>query len=85
MKCTECGGAGFFLGLNGFFTVCLHCDGTGEVQTNEEWFDGLSAEEKAKELQLIYISGRTDEFYDKPQKTVRKFIQWLKQPHTDKE
>ena len=51
------------------------------MMTNEEWFCSLSTEEKAKELQLIYISGRTDEFYDKPQKTVRKFIQWLKQPH----
>ncbi len=37
-------------GNSGYFVECKKCHGTGIVEslTNEEWFDGLSTEEKAK-------------------------------------
>ena len=46
MKCPECGGVGR---IHYGEEWCSACNGTGEVeQNNEEWFDTLSTEEKAK-------------------------------------
>lgn len=46
MKCPKCGGTGWDI-VHGF--DCVSCDGKGEIEvTNEEWFCGLSTEEKAK-------------------------------------
>lgn len=48
MKCKHCDGVGFFENGSSQFK-CVYCDGTGEVEmTNEEWFCGLSTEEKAE-------------------------------------
>ena len=65
MKCPECGGKGkvskyFYekVGFGKYEKVCAdvqceECDGTGEIeQTNEEWFDTLSTEEKAMAIVL---------------------------------
>ena len=51
--------------------------------TNEELFCQLSTEEKAKALQLIYINGADDMFFDRQQKMVKDFISWLKETHND--
>ena len=101
MKCPECDGTGkvqkWFYERTGFGKCekvcgdvkCEWCNGTGEVeQTNEEWFDGLSTEEKAKvfanatystaETPLtILLGGKEAE--------QKKWELWLKQPHTEKE
>ena len=49
--------------------------------TNEEWFCGLSTEEKAKFLRQIYRDGRDDyvgEWYEQEEED---FLQWLKEKH----
>ena len=49
--------------------------------TNEEWFCGLSTEEKAKFLRKIYCDGRDDyvgEWYEQEEED---FLQWLKEKH----
>ena len=85
MICEICKGKGEIQGqAPGLMTRCPGCGGTGIVtQTNEKWFDSLSTNQKAKELQLVYISGRTDEFYDNPQKSVKDFVAWLKAEHKE--
>ena len=53
MKCPRCGGTAYAYACedeNGEMPIkCPWC-GYSEVQTNEEWFCGLSTEEKAKML-----------------------------------
>ena len=52
-------------------------------QTNEEWFDTLSTEEKAKFLEMICYSAWGDKnsrFKDMADYT--DWMEWLKQPHT---
>ena len=66
-------------------TTCEFCGGTGVVEplTNEEWFCGLSTEEKAKCLRKIYCDGRDDyvgEWYEQEEED---FLQWLKENHND--
>lgn len=78
--------------VNGTFKPCTFCDGTGEYepfdadieldkldsepQTNEEWFCGLSTEEKAEFLCNVGFENET---------IVRKFksewVKWLKEKH----
>lgn len=63
MKCKFCDGSGKdYWELNGVPYPCPVCNGTGEIkdephkkveQTNEEWFDGLSTEEKAKIIKMM--------------------------------
>ena len=79
MKCKYCDGTGTTNWcVNGTFLNCPHCGGTGEVeQTNEEWFCGLSTEEKARLLVSNKLFFRMLD-YD-------GFVEWLKQPHTTKE
>lgn len=79
---------------------CIECNGTGEVElTNEEWFCGLSTEEKAKWMfRLTYKCYWCGREYEKTKKYNEKecpfqkclddskgFEKWLKQPHTTKE
>lgn len=56
-----------------------------DVLTNEDWFCGLSTEEKAKFLRQIYRDGRDDYVGEWYEQTESDFIEWLKQPHTVKE
>ena len=50
--------------------------------TNEEWFCGLSTEEKAKFLRKIYRDGRDDYVGEWYEQTEADFVEWLKQPHS---
>ena len=43
-----------------------------DPQTNEEWFDTLSTEEKAKRIINIAVNSDCD---------YRTIVEWLKQPH----
>ena len=80
MKCPKCGGSGKtteYDGLRKFWCdyKCEVCNGTGEVeQTNEEWFNGLETEEKAKRIINIAVNSDCD---------YRTIVEWLKQPHTN--
>ena len=48
MICPDCGGKGGDTYDVFGWVKCRTCNGTGEIeQTNEEWFDRLSTEEKA--------------------------------------
>ena len=56
------------------------------TQTNEEWFCGLSTEEKAEflakkccEISCKFFLGEAEEIFSK------YWVEWLKQPHTEKE
>ena len=88
MKCTKCGGTGFVptnvFGVNGAIK-CDFCDGTGvfitnavEPMTNEEWFCGLSTEDKAKVLRR-----RTYGNSDDNETVEQGWVNWLKAKHED--
>ena len=49
MKCGYCNGTGEHINDANRMTTCEFCGGTGVIKpmTNEEWFCGLSTEEKA--------------------------------------
>lgn len=65
---------------------CDMCNGTGEVQmTNEEWFCGLSTDEKAEFLVMIQMSvmhpvkrGAVD-----MDAFIEEVADWLKQLHSE--
>ena len=91
MKCPECGGYKNFVSLDGtpFEVVrpCKRCHGTGEIEvTNEEWFDSLTTEEKAKVLACEFIVACDDYAYSNNKETWNEkyWVEWLKQPHNFK-
>ena len=51
--------------------------------TNEEWFCGLSTEEKAKFLRQIYRDGRDDYVGEWYEQTEKDFEEWLNEKHND--
>lgn len=77
MKCPKCGGSGFDV-VHGF--DCVSCDGKGEIEmTNEEWFCGLSTEEKATIIAIIAFNAGYDPF-----EVVRKRVrEWLQEEHRE--
>lgn len=88
MKCNMCGGAGVIQGqAPGLVSCCPACDGKGFIeQTNEEWFDTLSTEEKAETIaNATYYSAMMGiEITALPKEDeVRKWKMWLKQPHKE--
>ena len=98
MKCPRCGGLGRtkateFIGvdegLRDVVILCPTCGGSGKVkQTNEEWFDALPTEGKAKWLDglIAYCFGvghRTETEQKKYQHIVADVEVWLKQPHRE--
>lgn len=57
MKCQLCDGKGEYMHAIGGYRPCEHCKGTGKiVQTNEEWLEQASTEEKARFLEMICYS-----------------------------
>ena len=104
MKCPNCNGTGKrfvptnknAITGNGYTADCLFCNGTGEIEvTNEEWFCGLSTEEKAKWMfRLTYKCYWCGREYEKTKKYNEKecpfqkcledskgFKKWLKEKH----
>lgn len=77
MKCPKCGGSGFDV-VHGF--DCVSCDGKGEIEmTNEEWFCGLSTEEKANIITIIAFNAGYA-----PAEVVRKRVrEWLQEEYRD--
>lgn len=53
--------------------------------TNEEWFNGLSTETKARIMHLVYIAGYTDGTNGAETIPLRDIKEWLKQPHNRKD
>lgn len=86
MKCPKCDGTGEmqicemgFIGKD----ECDKCHGKGYL-TNEEWFDTLSTEEKAKVLNDLYWGfGYKAKLYYNLEPTKESFEKWLKQPHKE--
>ena len=54
------------------------------IQTNEEWFNGLSTETKARIMHLVYIAGYRDGFNGAETIPLRDINEWLKQPYKQK-
>lgn len=86
MKCPKCDGTGEmqicemgFIGKD----ECDKCHGKGYLN-NEEWFDGVSTETKARIMHLVYIAGYTDGFKGVETIPLRDIMEWLKQPHEQK-
>ena len=90
MKCPKCGGDGKYLKMeqgNSCYEVglsfCDVCHGSGKVEvTNEEWLNTLNTEQLATFLAIVQYDG-TDLTLKKNH--VKKWVEWLKQPHTPKE
>lgn len=51
------------------------CSCYKKTQTNEEWFDELETEEKAKRIINIAVNSDCD---------YRTIVKWLKQPHRER-
>ena len=99
MKCPACNGTGLvYNALGDFEEDCGYCHGKGNVaepHTNEDWFCGLSTEEKAKWIFRLtykcYWCGReyekTKEYntkecpFQKCMQDSKDFVQWLKEKH----
>lgn len=87
MKCKGCNGTGEAEYTNGIFSwksTCHDCQGKGYIEplTNEEWFCGLSTEEKARFLDKICYSAwgdRNSRFKDMADYT--DWLEWLKEVH----
>ena len=92
--CIACNGSGrLYDGYEDIFRECDRCHGSGEVSevemTNEEWFCGLSTEEKADLMSRIV--GCSNCPIPKDGRSCmgtysgcwHEIIKWLKQPHTN--
>lgn len=97
MKCKHCNGTGTTNWcVNGTFVDCPYCGGTGEMEmemTNEEWLRSATTEQLAEWLievtQYCFECGLNinncvlcpfGKCIDKDYA-----VEWLKQPHTNKE
>jgi len=71
--CDKCGGTGFFceMRMGDICTLGSPCPHQKPL-TNEEWFNGLATEEKAKRIINIAVNSDCD---------YRTIVEWLKQPH----
>jgi hypothetical protein len=59
---------------------CDKCHGKGYLN-NEEWFNELSTETKARIMHLVYMAGYSDGFKGAETIPLRDINEWLKQPH----
>ena len=89
MKCPYCKGTGKSnMWINGANVPCNVCKGTGEAEvTNEQWLRQASTEELAEwivEMSTICTINHQCELCDS-WCDEKKVMEWLKQPHTDKE
>ena len=86
MKCQLCDGKGEYMHQCGGYRPCEHCNGTGKiVQTNEEWFCGLSTEEKVTALldlrERIRIKMRGEIGSENKFHKGDYYREWLKEKH----
>ena len=86
MKCQLCDGKGEYMHQCGGYRPCEHCNGTGKiVQTNEEWFCGLSTEEKVTALldlrERIRIKMRGEIGSENKFHKGYYYREWLKEKH----
>ena len=98
MKCWVCDGLGVvYKSRRSAFRkeTCTRCNGTGEVQTNEEWFDTLPTKEKAEWLDKV--AENCCQICDEENRELcrgniaigckfenaKKWEMWLKQPHKE--
>ena len=84
MICPKCKGTGQISesGVSEYPKIkCPCCNGTGEIeQTNEEWFCGLSTEEKAR---FLGNEGwRWNQNYDYTRRS-ECWLEWLKAVHEE--
>lgn len=82
MKCLHCDGKGNQDKKAFGNEICPYCDGTGNIiQTNEEWFNRLSTETKARIAHLVYMAGYRDGFNEAKAISLQDIIEWLKEKH----
>lgn len=55
------------------------------TQTNEEWFNKLSTETKARIAHLVYMAGYRDGCNKVETLSLQDIMEWLKQNHTNRE
>ena len=87
MKCWVCDGLGVtYKSRRSAFPkeTCTRCNGTGEIQTNEEWFNTLSTDKKARVLNNIHwdIQNYKDDHIEIENDDLSNFyMAWLKAVH----
>lgn len=81
MKCEYCNGNGVIINDALRRTSCPVCGGKGDIeQTNEEWFDTLSTEEKADFFCTVQ---NCLTIYGDHIATHEDWVKWLKEPHKE--
>jgi len=96
MKCKHCNGTGkikmptFDDAMPILEEDCGKCHGTGEIEvTNEEYIHSLNTEQLAEWLRGVYWHCHEIdcEHCNYPWRCMEKvdIVEWLKQPHTEKE
>ena len=81
MKCPMCGGDGITDKFTPNVGRCIKCNGSGEIeQTNEEWFCGLSTEEKAKWIAEEKMC-RGYFIFPSMEEAIQDALEWLKEKH----
>ena len=88
MKCQKCGGTGkTYKASVDLYSRCDECRGTGTImKTNDEWFCGLSTEEKAEFLGDIWGRGYLTSHFEGNLEFGKKqdkayWIGWLKEKY----
>lgn len=83
MKCPKCKFYNICKGrLNETVENCVRFESA--EQTNEEWFNGLPTETKARITHLVYTAGYRDGLNGAETIPLRNIMEWLKQPHKGK-
>lgn len=92
MKCWVCDGLGVTYKSKSRLSAyavrketCTRCNGTGEIQTNEEWIKSANTEQLAEWLRGVYWHCHEIdcEHCNYPWRCMEKgdIVDWLKQPH----
>ena len=90
MKCQYCNGTGEHINDANRITTCEFCGGKGEIGvTNEEWLKQANTEQLAEvffEYRYVNATPRQKLWMSASEECIKTdIVEWLKQPHIEKE